>query len=202
MYADIHEGTTMLQIPSFSFTSALLLPFLLSGCLTNPTQPPIDPTPFETPEYQAQKGLAIVHASTLYARGGTGQGVAVALVDSGLNSNLPEFQGRVRDPGFDYVENQVGTFDRIGHGTQMAGILTANKDDQGMHGIAFNAQLIPFRFGDDNDNEPFSSTVRLRNPGSPVSTRARASSIIRGPTPFPRPRSMRPVISRSCPSRW
>jgi subtilisin family serine protease len=153
MYADIHEGTTMLQIPSFSIIPALLLPFLLSGCLTNPTQPPIDPTPFETAEYQAQKGLAIVHASTLYARGGTGQGVAVALVDSGLNSNLPEFQGRIRDPGFDYVENQVGTLDRIGHGTQMAGILAANKDDQGMHGVAFNAQLIPFRFGD--DNEPF-----------------------------------------------
>jgi len=153
MYADTHEGTTMLQIPSFSIIFALLLPFLLSGCLTKLTQPPIDPTPFETPEYRAQKGLAIVHASTLYARGGTGQGVAVALVDSGLNSNLPEFQGRIRDPGFDHVENQVGTFDRIGHGTQMAGILAANKDDQGMHGIAFNAQLIPFRFGD--DNEPF-----------------------------------------------
>jgi subtilisin family serine protease len=153
MYADTHEGTTMLQIPSFSIIFALLLPFLLSGCLTIPTPPPLDPTPFETPEYRAQKGLAIVHASTLYARGGTGQGVAVALVDSGLNSNLPEFQGRIRDPGFDHVENQVGTFDRIGHGTQMAGILAANKDDQGMHGIAFNAQLIPFRFGD--DNEPF-----------------------------------------------
>jgi len=35
----------------------------------------------------------------------------------------------------------------------MAGILAANKDDQGMHGVAFNAQLIPYRFGD--DNEPF-----------------------------------------------
>lgn len=153
MDADTHEGTTMLQIPSFSIIFALLLPFLLSGCLTTPTQPPIDPAPFETLEYRAQKGLAIVHASTLYARGGTGQGVAVALVDSGLNSNLAEFQGRIRDPGFDHVENQVGTVDRIGHGTQMAGILAANKDGQGMHGVAFNAQLIPFRFGD--DNEPF-----------------------------------------------
>ncbi|MBP5955562.1 S8 family serine peptidase [Pseudomonas anatoliensis] len=143
----------MLQIPDISLIPALALTLLLTGCLTNPVQPSIDPTPFETPEYQAQKGLAIVHASALYARGGTGQGVAVALIDSGLNSNLPEFQGRLRDPGFDHVENRVGTFDRIGHGTQMAGILAANKDDQGMHGVAFNAQLIPFRFGD--DNEPF-----------------------------------------------
>jgi hypothetical protein len=77
----------------------------------------------------------------------------VALIDSGLNNGLPEFQGRVAALGFDYVENQPGTFDRVGHGTQMAGILAANKNDQGMHGVAFNAQLIPFRFGD--NNEPF-----------------------------------------------
>jgi len=143
----------MLQPSGFSLAPVLVLPLLLSGCLTNPVQPAIDPTRFETPEYRAQKGLAVIHASTLYARGGTGQGVAVALVDSGLNSNLPAFQGRIRDPGFDHVENKVGTLDRIGHGTQMAGILAANKDDHGMHGVAFNAQLIPFRFGD--DNEPF-----------------------------------------------
>lgn len=143
----------MLQLPNISIIPALALALLLAGCLTAPVPPAIDPTPFETQEYQAQKGLAIIHASSLYARGGTGQGVAVALIDSGLNSDVPEFQGRLRDPGFDHVENRVGTFDRIGHGTQMAGILAANKDDQGMHGVAFNAQLIPFRFGD--DNEPF-----------------------------------------------
>lgn len=153
MCAEIYEGTTMPQRPIFLLPPVLALPFLLSGCLTNPTQPSIDPTPFETMEYQGQQGLAVINASALYARGGTGQGVAVALVDSGLNSNLPEFQGRIADPGFDYVENRAGTFDRVGHGTQMAGILAANKDDQGMHGVAFNAQLIPFRFGD--DNEPF-----------------------------------------------
>ncbi len=152
MRTELHEGTTMLQSPLATLTT-LALPFLLTGCLVNPVQPSIDPTPYETPEYRAQKALAIVNASALYARGGTGQDVAVAVVDSGLNDNLPEFQGRLRDPGFDYVENRVGTLDRIGHGTQMAGILAANKDDKGMHGIAFGAQLIPYRFGD--DNEPF-----------------------------------------------
>lgn len=95
----------------------------------------------------------MVKASALYARGGTGQDVTVALIDSGLSTGLKEFEGRLSDPGFDYVENRPGTVDRVGHGTQMAGILAANKDDQGIHGIAFNARLIPFRFGD--DNEPF-----------------------------------------------
>lgn len=132
------------------------LPLLLAGCLTVPEQPVIEPADskrYETAEYHAQKGLATIKASALYARGGSGQGVSVALIDSGLNADLPEFQGRIGDPGYDYVENRTGTFDRVGHGTQMAGILAANKDDQGMHGVAFNAQLIPLRFGD--NNEPF-----------------------------------------------
>lgn len=134
-------------------TLALTSASLLAGCLTIPAQPDMRTTVFETPEYRAQQGLAIVKASALYARGGTGQNVTVALIDSGLNSRLTEFEGRLGDPGFDHVENRPGTLDRVGHGTQMAGILAANKDDQGMHGIAFEARLIPFRFGD--DNEPF-----------------------------------------------
>lgn len=88
----------MLQPPMPLSLCTLALTLLLSGCLTAPKQPPIDPSPFETLEYQGQKGLAVIHASSLYARGGTGQGVAVALVDSGLNSDLPEFQGRVANP--------------------------------------------------------------------------------------------------------
>ncbi|VVP98903.1 Extracellular serine protease [Pseudomonas fluorescens] len=131
----------------------LTMSLFLGGCLTLPEQPTLDPGIFETPEYQAQKGLAVIKASSIYSRGGTGQGVTVALIDSGLNTDLPEFEGRVFDPGYDHVENRPGTHDRLGHGTQMAGILAANKNDQGMHGVAFNAQLIPFRFGD--DNEPF-----------------------------------------------
>ena len=147
------EGPTMFQRTVFPFALLLPVPLLLSGCLTTPEKPVIKPDTFETAEYQAQKGLAVIQASHLYARGGTGQGVPVALIDSGLNAELPEFQDRVRDPGFDYVENRPGTHDRVGHGTQMAGILAANKDERGMHGVAFNAQLIPYRFGD--DNEPF-----------------------------------------------
>ncbi|MGF6152410.1 subtilisin family serine protease [Pseudomonas fluorescens] len=139
----------------WSRTTLMTLPLLLTGCLTVPEKPGVEPAAqaFETPEYHAQKGLAIIKASALYARGGSGQGVSVALVDSGLNADLPEFSGRISDQGYDYVTNSPGTFDRLGHGTQMAGILAANKDDQGMHGVAFNAQLIPLRFGD--DDEPF-----------------------------------------------
>lgn len=143
----------MRQRAVFSLATVIAVPLLLSGCLTNPSKPHLDTTPFETIEYKGQQGLAVIKASSLYARGGTGQGKTVALVDSGLNQELAEFHGRIANVGHDFVENRPGTTDRVGHGTQMAGILAANKDDQGMHGVAFNAQLIPYRFGD--DNEPF-----------------------------------------------
>lgn len=143
--------------PLFSLHRLMLctLPLLLLGCVSTPAPMPAEPDTrrFETAEYLAQKALPIVKASSLYARGGTGQGVRVALIDSGLNLELPEFYGRVYDPGYDFVRQQPGTVDVKGHGTQMAGILAANKNDQGMHVIAFNAQLIPMRFGD--DKEPF-----------------------------------------------
>nr|WP_069786822.1 S8 family peptidase [Pseudomonas salomonii] len=140
-------------MPSFSLL--LALPLLVMGCAAppKPTSEQLAVRAFETPEYFAANALPIVKASTLYARGGTGQGVKVALIDSGLNSELPEFQGRLADIGYDFVRQQPGTVDIKGHGTQMAGILAANKNAQGMHGIAFNAQLIPMRFGD--DKEPF-----------------------------------------------
>lgn len=139
------------------------LPLLLLGCVSTPAPMPAEPDTrrFETAEYLAQKALPIVKASSLYARGGTGQGVRVALIDSGLNLELPEFNGRVYDPGYDFVRQQPGTVDVKGHGTQMAGILAANKNDQGMHGIAFNAQLIPMRFGDDKEPFYFDSEIAL-----------------------------------------
>ena len=99
----------MSQCPRFSLQCliVLTLPLLLHGCVADPKPAPAEPDPrrFETPEYLAQKALPVVNASTLYARGGTGQGVTVALIDSGMNQALPEFYGRVADPGLTLSSN-------------------------------------------------------------------------------------------------
>jgi len=141
----------------------LLTPLLLGGCLydldfsqlSQPGKTGIEPlsSVFETPEYHAQRALAVVKASALYAQGGTGKGINVALIDSGLNTELPEFKGRLATPGHDYVRDLPELIDPHGHGTQMAGMIAANRDGQGMHGIAFDAKLIAMRIGD--NNEPF-----------------------------------------------
>ncbi len=73
--------------------AALMFPLLLTGYITPAKQVPtpseaVKIAEFETDEYKAQKDLSIIKASTLYALGGTGQGVTVAVIDSGLNATL------------------------------------------------------------------------------------------------------------------
>jgi subtilisin family serine protease len=66
--------------------------------------------------------------------------VKVAIVDSGIDCSLPEFQGRIADK-----RSFVGgdpCVDSEGHGTFIAGIIAANLDTQGIVGIAYTSQLL------------------------------------------------------------
>ena len=67
------------------------------------------------------------------------------MVDSGLDITHPEFAGQIAPGGFDFVDLGADMTDPHGHGTHVGGIIAANQDDVGMHGVSFNAQLQPFR---------------------------------------------------------
>ncbi|KAB8180487.1 autotransporter domain-containing protein [Lysobacter maris] len=111
-------------------------------------------------EFQGDWGLQAIGAEYAYARGITGAGVQLGIFDSGVDDRNPEFAGAgklhlldTRD-GIEFpddpYEGQVGNFDGrplIGfsgysdHGTHVGGTMVANRDGQGMHGVAFGASL-------------------------------------------------------------
>lgn len=121
---------------------------------------------FQTPEYQAQQGLAAVKAATMYYNGeyrwftgaaadaaaGTGIGVKIAVADTGINAREATSGSSIAidtAASYDYVNNRPGSSaDDFGHGTHVAGIIAAPKNDTGMHGLAYNATLINFKVGD------------------------------------------------------
>ncbi|NBH05155.1 S8 family peptidase [Amycolatopsis sp. SID8362] len=66
-------------------------------------------------------------------------GVTIYVIDSGVDANHPDFQGRVA-PGRDFLNGGSDTTDTNGHGTRLAGI-AAGKD----YGVAKGAQIVPVR---------------------------------------------------------
>ena len=100
------------------------------------------------PEYQGMGGLSQVGASTYYNGGSnpngyTGSGVTVAVIDTGIDIDHPEFAGALH-PGSRSLVG--GSVDDIGaHGTAVAGIVGAARDGSVMHGIAFNSTILALR---------------------------------------------------------
>lgn len=111
-------------------------------------------TQFETPEYNASWGLRAINAAEAYARGFTGKNVLVAVIDSGLDVTHPEFDGRIspwsRNFGYDGrspddLTDTKPNGDVDGHGTHVSGTIAAARDGIGMHGVAYNAQILALR---------------------------------------------------------
>lgn len=118
-----------------------------------PSQPPAlpsftTPSQWETNEYLANNGLSQIHASLAYSKGAFGQGVTIAVIDVGNQTNHPEVYGRVStattsiyDERGDIVEGD----NRWAHGLQCATLAMGTKNDTGAHGVAIGAELLYIR---------------------------------------------------------
>ena len=100
------------------------------------------------PEYQGMGGLSEVGASTYYNGGSnpngyTGSGVTVAVIDSGIDIDHPEFVGGLHPASRSLVGGSVNDIGR--HGTFVAGVVGASRNGNVMHGIAFNSTILALR---------------------------------------------------------
>lgn len=78
----------------------------------------------------------------------TGEGVLVAVVDTGVEHEHPGFSGQVRE-GPDFIDSGGIAADGHGHGTLVAGLVAAAGDGQGGIGVAPDAEILPVRVLDE-----------------------------------------------------
>ncbi|KAA0446847.1 MAG: S8 family serine peptidase, partial [Candidatus Thioglobus sp.] len=125
-------------------------------------------------EYERQGGLGLINAAPAYMAydAASTNTVTVAVIDTGVDLDHPEFAGRIAIGGYDFFaddddanpdmqtftpepdktdeENAKAEKKRnkfLSHGTFVAGIIAAAKKDVGIHGVAYNAKILPIRIG-------------------------------------------------------
>jgi hypothetical protein len=84
------------------------------------------------------------NALTLYDRGISGAGILAAIIDSGIAPASAEFAGRISAESQDLAGSR-GLKDEGNHGTPVAAMLAAARDDTDVQGIAYGATLLVLR---------------------------------------------------------
>ena len=109
------------------------------------------------PQYSDQWYLTNIRADKVWETGATGQGIIVAVVDTGVDLTHPEFidstlglNNLVRGYNAYTRSSQPGAAqDDNGHGTSMAGVIAALKNNKGIVGIAHQAKIMPIKAMDE-----------------------------------------------------
>ena len=83
-----------------------------------------------------------------------GDGITVTVFDTGVDKNHSELSGRYSS---DSATN--GGTDSEGHGTFIAGVVAANRNGVGMHGIAFNSKVASVLIDDYRSISNFSQAI-------------------------------------------
>jgi trimeric autotransporter adhesin len=111
-------------------------------------------------------GNDLVNAPEAWARGYRGQGIIVAVIDTGVDynhadldaniwTNTREIAGNGVDDdrngyiddvrGWDFVQGDNDAMDQDGHGTHVAGTIAGENNGVGNTGVAYGARIMPIR---------------------------------------------------------
>lgn len=123
-------------------------------------------------------GLDMIQAPEVWENGHTGQGIIVAVIDTGVDinhqdlgnniwSNTREIPGNgIDDDGNGYIDDVHGwnfnndnnnVLDNNGHGTHVAGIVAGVNNGVGVTGVAYNSQIMSIKALDESGSGSYSA---------------------------------------------
>ncbi|MBG1269896.1 S8 family peptidase [Nostoc sp. WHI] len=123
-------------------------------------------------------GADLVKAPEVWTQGYTGNGVVVAVVDTGVDYNHEDLRNNIwtnaneivsngiDDDGNGYVDDNYGwnfaeknnnTLDKHGHGTHVSGAIAGENNNYGVTGIAYNAKIMPVKVLNDSGSGSYNS---------------------------------------------
>ncbi|MFN6447102.1 MAG: S8 family serine peptidase [Nostoc sp. DedSLP05] len=126
-------------------------------------------------------GADLIKAPEVWVKGYTGQGLVVAVLDTGVDRNHPDLSaniwtnsreiagngvdddnnGYIDDYyGWNFIEGNNNTLDVYGHGSHVAGTIAAVNNDFGITGIAYNAKIMPVKVLNDSNKGNFAAIAQ------------------------------------------
>ncbi len=108
-------------------------------------------------------GVSSIQAPEFWNKGYYGQGITIAVLDTGCQTNHPDLKGRIIG-GKNFTNEDFGQSniyeDYNGHGTHVAGIIAANKNDTGIAGVAPKANLLILKVLDKNGTGTYKAITK------------------------------------------
>ncbi|MBN1218655.1 MAG: S8 family serine peptidase [Anaerolineae bacterium] len=133
-------AAAMAQDPSVEYAE----PNYIAGITGRSVYLPAPLTPND-PYFSYQWHLQDIQAPAAWDRA-TGQGIIVAIIDTGVDFGAPDLANTSHLPGYDFANNDPDPTDDQGHGTHVAGtIAQSTNNGVGVAGVAFNATLLPVK---------------------------------------------------------
>ena len=102
--------------------------------------------------YELPAGVKIIQAPEAWEKGRKGNGVLIAILDTGCDKDHPDLNGRIHQDSRNFSkqgpDNDFSDF--LGHGTHVAGTIAAIENGRGVVGVAPEADLLILKvFGND-----------------------------------------------------
>lgn len=87
--------------------------------------------------------LTMIDAGYLWNFGCYGESIKTAVIDSGTG-NHPDISNNLLE-GYNYINSSTDVEDNIGHGTFVNGIISAERNDIGIAGVAPKSKIVPLK---------------------------------------------------------